>query len=46
MSNMNIFDASRFGHLEIVKYLIAIEGIEINKENWVILKSYLFFSVN
>lgn len=36
MSNLNIFKASSYGDLERVKYLIGIEGDDINKkDNWV-----------
>lgn len=39
MSNLNIFDASQRGDLERLKYLIAVEGIDMTSKNeWVKIK--------
>lgn len=35
MSYLNIFKPSSDGDLERLKYLIAVEGVDINKTNYV-----------
>lgn len=33
MFNLNIFNASQRGNLELLKYFIAVEGIDINSKD-------------